>query len=100
MSTLREEIAKYQPAPKKQYANIGDLDHFNIDDPVVTEVSSFGAGKYLIKNGTYYRMQEIVLDLVKQVREKLPDATNFTVKRDGKGRGTKYEVIPWNPEQS
>lgn len=101
MASIKDEAQAYEP---QQTKNIAELDKV----PTNLELSSFTAKqgtedeftyKYLELNGEKYRVPGVVLGDLKEILKKQPNLEFFYVLRKGTGKGTRYQVLPWNANQ-
>lgn len=97
MASLKDEAKQYEP---KQTLNIADLEKV----PINIEVKH-GEGKtkdgeefkylYAVIDEREYRIAGTVLGGIKAILEKMPNLEFVSVIKQGQGRDTRYQVIPY-----
>ncbi|MBU1054038.1 MAG: hypothetical protein KKC46_09435 [Proteobacteria bacterium] len=96
---LKTEANNYVPPQTK---NIADLDHVPVDVEIFEDTATSSDGeqftyKYIVADGTRYRVPGIVLGGIKAILNKIPDCKSVMVQREGSGLQTRYFVMPYWP---
>lgn len=96
MATLGEYAKEYVPKQTKNVAELPQvaLDAELLDGKGVDEESKEFEYKYLDVNGTEYRVPNIVIGQIKDIKAENPNIKAVKVKRTGEGLKTRYTVIP------
>jgi hypothetical protein len=100
MTTFEQEAKAYVP---KQTKNIAELEYFSKTEELKTGEGTDKEGKpfkykYLERDGVEYRVPGSVIGAVKLLIEKKPNLKNFQVIKSGEGLDSKYQVIPYIPD--
>ena len=96
-TTLLETVNNYEP---NNTANISELDHFSVTEPMQEKVFKKGTpdeykANVLIRDGKEYRVPYPVINAIKNILIKKPEITQFAVIKTGSGKeGTTYTTIP------
>lgn len=90
-STLGEAADNYEPM---KLLTVADLEFITTDMPIAENAEADYPYKYVIVDKKEYKIPNIVIATIKDMREMSPDLTKFKVKKSGEGKKTKYTVIP------
>lgn len=96
MTNIKEEALAYE---SQRTQNIVDLEIVPADIEIHDGSGHDGDGKeffykYILVEGTEYRVPNSVLQNLKAILESNPKLTKFKVTKAGEGMNTKYTVIP------
>lgn len=100
MATLRDTALEYI---RPSTLNIADLDKVPINVNVEKKVGINREGEkfeyfYAVIDEKEYRIPGVVLDSIKMILTKMPQVKFVAVMKEGTGKQTKYQVIPWTDE--
>ena len=100
MATLREEAKAYEPP---QTLNIADLDKIPIDIELKDGSGKDSSNeeytyKYAVIDGKKYRVAGSIIGGIKILLEKMPQLEFVSVLKQGTGKNTRYQVIPYTAQ--
>lgn len=90
MGTIKEEAQGYE---QKQIQNISELNEISVDVEVFNETEVEFPYKFILVDGTRYKMPLTILADLKAVLEEKPDLVKFKVTKKGEGIKTNYTLI-------
>lgn len=92
MASLSEEAKNFES--KAKVNNIADLQSVSTDLEVKEEVEAEFPYKYVVVEGSKYKVPTSVLASLRAILEENKDLKKFKVKKTGEGMETRYTVIP------
>lgn len=92
MASLSEEAKNFES--KAKINNIADLQSVSTDLEVKEEVEAEFPYKYVVVEGSKYKVPTSVLASLRAILEENKDLKKFKVKKTGEGMETRYTVIP------
>lgn len=92
MASLSEEAKNFESRAKVN--NIADLQSVSTDLEVKEEVEAEFPYKYVVVEGSKYKVPTSVLASLRAILEENKDLKKFKVKKTGEGMETRYTVIP------
>jgi hypothetical protein len=92
MASLSEEAKNFES--KAKVNNIADLQSVSTDLEVKEEVEAEFPYKYVVVEGSKYKVPASVLASLRAILEENKDLKKFKVKKTGEGMETRYTVIP------